>query len=86
MRISYTDTAMEWFMHPRPVLEAFDLWLASHQLRLDAIVIGGAALSLMEIIDRQTRDVDVLNPELSNCVLTASKTFAAQLRSEGIYL
>jgi hypothetical protein len=73
-------------MHPRPVLEAFDRWLSSHELRLDAIVIGGAALALMGVTDRQTRDVDVLNPELSNSVLTASKSFAVHLRSQGTFL
>ena len=73
-------------MHPRPILESFDRSLSSQQLRLDAIVIGGAALALMGVTDRQTRDVDVLNPELSHSVLAASKAFAAQLRSEGISL
>jgi hypothetical protein len=42
-------------MDPRETLEAFDRYLADRQLRLDAVVIGGAALNLLGIISRATK-------------------------------
>lgn len=73
-------------MNPLQTLEAFDLWLASRALRLDAIVVGGAALVLLGAIDRQTRDVDILAPELSDDVTLASREFAEAMRSAGVDL
>lgn len=73
-------------MFPRPTIEAFDTWLTEQGLRLDAIVVGGAALALLGITDRQTRDFDILQPELPEEIAEASRTFAAHLRDEGIEL
>jgi hypothetical protein len=73
-------------MLPRPTLEAFDVWLASRALQLEAIVVGGAALALLGVIDRQTRDVDILHPELSAEVALAAREFAAHLRRQGVAL
>lgn len=36
-------------MLPRPTLEAFDTWLVSRSLQLDAIVVGGSALALLGV-------------------------------------
>jgi hypothetical protein len=57
---------------PRPTIEAFDAWLAARCLRLDAIVVGGAALALLGVTDRQTRDFDILHPELPEEVAQAA--------------
>ncbi len=73
-------------MLPRPTLEAFDAWLASGSLQLEAIVVGGSALALLGVTERQTRDVDILHPELSAEVALAAREFAAHLRGQGVEL
>ena len=73
-------------MLPRPTIEAFDAWLADADLRLDAVVVGGSALALLGISDRQTRDVDVLHPELPEDIARAARAFALHLRGEGVDL
>lgn len=70
-------------MLPRPNLEA---WLASRSLQLEAIVVGGSALALLGLTERQTRDVDILHPELSAEVALAAREFAAHLRGQGVQL
>lgn len=73
-------------MLPRPTLEAFDAWLASRSLQLEAVVVGGSALALLGVTERQTRDVDILHPELSTEVALAAREFAAHLRGQGVEL
>ena len=73
-------------MLPRPTIEAFDAWLAARSLRLDAIVVGGSALALLGVTDRQTRDFDILHPELPEEIAQAAREFAAHLRGEGVEL
>jgi hypothetical protein len=46
----------------KDVLKAFDSFLASEGLRFEAVIIGGAALIVLEVVDRQTKDVDCLDP------------------------
>jgi len=55
-------------MYPRETLQAFDLLLAQQGLRLDAIVVGGAALNLLGVISRETKDCDILHPALGEGV------------------
>ena len=55
---SLTDTRMD----ARITLRAFDAFLAERRLMLT--VIGGAALQLMGVIERPTKDCDVLDPQL----------------------
>lgn len=66
-------------MLPRPIIESFDAWLAARSLRLEAIVVGGSALALLGITARQTRDFDILHPELPEEIAQAAREFAAQL-------
>ncbi len=73
-------------MLPRPTIEAFDAWLQERSLLLDAIVVGGSALALLGVTDRQTRDVDVLHPELSEEISQAARDFAAHKRGDGVGL
>lgn len=49
----------------------------------DGIIIGGAALALLGVTDRQTRDCDVLHPEIPAQVKRASISFARERRLEG---
>lgn len=70
-------------MYPRETLEAFDAFLSGRGLRLDGVVIGGAALSLLGVISRETKDFDILSPSLGAEVLQASKDFAKETRRRG---
>ncbi|MCP4674356.1 MAG: hypothetical protein GY854_02325 [Deltaproteobacteria bacterium] len=45
-------------------------------LSFEAVVIGGTALGLLGIISRQTRDCDILHPQLPDAILVAAKDFA----------
>ena len=49
-------------MKPRETLAAFDRYLAARDLRLEAVVIGGAALNLLGVVARPTKDCDILSP------------------------
>ena len=60
-------------MDTRKTLEAFDRFLSARALRFDAVVVGGAALNLLGIVARATKDCDVLDPLLSVPVLEAAR-------------
>jgi hypothetical protein len=62
---------------------SFDSFLAERGLRLEAIVIGGAALNLLGIASRPTRDCDILHPELPAAILEAARLFAVETRGTG---
>lgn len=70
-------------MDAKQTLEAFDRFLAEKRLRLEAVVIGGAALNLMGVIARPTKDCDILDPKLSEGILAAARAFAAERRAAG---
>ncbi len=70
-------------MMPREILSAFDRHLAERALRFDGVVIGGAALNLLGVILRPTKDCDILYPELPDNVKAAARAFAAELRRAG---
>ena len=73
-------------MRPIEIITRFDKFLEKQGLELEAVVIGGAALAHLGIITRETRDCDVLHPELSEEIRCAAKEFAQELTSEGIPL
>ena len=73
-------------MKPRETIDQFDLFLARQGLSLSAVIIGGAALSLLGVISRETRDCDVLYPQLPDAILQAQAAFAADMRGRGIPL
>ena len=70
-------------MYPRETLEAFDAFLSGRGLRFEGVVIGGAALSLLGVISRETKDFDILSPPLGAEVLQASRDFAKEARRGG---
>jgi hypothetical protein len=70
-------------MGPRETLIAFDRYIAERGLRLEAVVIGGAALNLLGLVSRPTKDCDILHPALPREIQEASRAFAAQVRSRG---
>jgi hypothetical protein len=59
-------------MNPKDVLLEFDRYLADRRLQFEAVVIGGAALSLLGVITRETQDCDVLDPKIPEEILQAS--------------
>jgi hypothetical protein len=69
-------------MKPIETITAFDSFLAERDLSFEAVVIGGAALGLLGVISRQTRDCDILCPKLPRAIQDTAKEFA-QLRSRG---
>lgn len=73
-------------MLPRATIEAFDAHLASLDLRLEAVVLGGSALALLGVTSRQTRDFDIIDPELPPTILDAARTFAREQRERGVDL
>ena len=60
----------------KEVLKAFDLHLTGVGLKFEAVIIGGAALIVMEVVDRQTKDVDCLDPVIDSRIKQASIEFA----------
>jgi hypothetical protein len=73
-------------MFPRTTIEEFDKHLANRGLALEAVVVGGSALALLGLTDRQTRDFDILHPALSPQVEVAAAEFAALARAAGTEL
>lgn len=70
-------------MKPAEILAAFDGYLASRNLRLEAVVIGGAALNLLGVVTRPTKDCDILVPLLPSSITQAAHAFAAEVRRSG---
>lgn len=73
-------------MWPKEIVALFDSYLAERNLRLEATVIGGAALGLMGVVSRQTQDYDILHPTLSEEIKQASLDFALQCRQKNVPL
>ena len=59
------------------VIPEFDKFLEKTGLRFEGTVIGGAALLVLEITDRLTKDVDCLFPKIPEEIKVASRVFAA---------
>jgi len=70
-------------MHPKETISAFDLFLVERGLTLDALAIGGAALGLLGVIERETRDCDILYPALPEAIRRAAVEFAIETRRRG---
>lgn len=61
---------------PKVIVPLFDRYLTERGLTFSAIAIGGAALAILEIIARPTRDVDLLEHEIPKVIREAAQTFA----------
>ena len=70
-------------MDPRATIAAFDAFLASRSHRGDLTIVGGAALALLGVIRRATRDCDVLEPTLDPALLNLAQAFAHQQTAMG---
>jgi len=73
-------------MKVRDTIEGFDDYLARRGLRFEGIVVGGAALALLGVVSRHTKDCDLLQSELPPAIDTAARSFAAERRSAGEHL
>ena len=62
-------------MRVRDALMAFDQFLFAEGLEFEAVVIGAAALVIMEVVSRETMDVDFLDPKISPAILDAADRF-----------
>jgi hypothetical protein len=67
----------------KSTLLAFDQYLAERRLQFHAVVIGGAALNLLGVVSRLTKDCDILHPEIPNEIAEASRGFAIKVRAKG---
>jgi hypothetical protein len=70
-------------MWPIETIAAFDLFLRDRGLRFDGVVIGGAALSLLGVVSRPTKDVDILVPKIPKEIHGAARAFAVEIRATG---
>jgi hypothetical protein len=60
------------------VIEKFDEYLTRRDLRFQTVIIGGAALIVLGIVKRTTKDVDCLFPEIPDDIKQASRDFARE--------
>ena len=60
-------------------LHALDQALYKQNTHRELIVCGGTALLVLEIIDRETRDIDVVSPELDTEFKKIALEVATQL-------
>jgi hypothetical protein len=57
------------------ILDEFDLFLKSKELSFTGVIIGGAALNILNITNRVTRDIDFISPEIPLVIKQASIDF-----------
>lgn len=84
--IGYIDTRTglrSTGMNPAEIIPQFDAFLAERGLALEGIAAGGTALALLGVISRETRDCDLIEPELSAGVREAAIALASGLRDQG---
>jgi hypothetical protein len=68
----------------KDVIIKFDNFLTEKNFSFDVIVIGGAALNIMGVTNRVTRDVDCIDPELSVKIKELSYIFATENYNLGL--
>lgn len=62
----------------KTIIEEFDIFLHNLGLKFNAVIIGGAALNILDITGRTTKDVDCLDPEIPVEIKEASHLFTKQ--------
>ena len=59
------------------------MFLGERGLEFEAVVIGGAALNLLGVVARATKDCDVLAPPLPPAIVVAARDLAVATRDRG---
>ncbi len=72
--------------NPKELLVKFDQFLYQKGVTFSAVVIGSSALTIIGSIQRQTIDIDILDPKIPNEILKLADEFCTQMEQEGIYL
>jgi hypothetical protein len=67
---------MTGLFSPQDIVPAFDRHLGRKKLTFSAVAIGGAALSILGVITRHTRDLDLLEAEIPEAIRKAAVEFA----------
>lgn len=62
----------------KEIIVEFDMYLESIGLTFEAVIIGGAALNILDISSRKTKDVDCLDPQIPREIKEASKQFSIE--------
>lgn len=62
------------------ILRDFDSYLEDRGLSFEGVIIGGAALILLGLVNRVTQDVDFLDPTIPEDVKQASVAFARKAK------
>ena len=71
-------------MNPKTTLQSFDGFLAARGLAWEATILGGAALFLLDVVERATHDVDVVDPAIPEAIGAAAMAFAEECRRAGL--
>lgn len=61
----------------KDIIKLFDSFLAERGLRFESVIIGGAALIVMGLGNRFTRDIDCLDPVIPDAIKQAAQDFRA---------
>lgn len=62
LRYGGSPDSKKHLFDPKDIIPRFDQFLGEKSLTFEGIAIGGAALSILGISDRGTRDVDLIEP------------------------
>jgi hypothetical protein len=62
-------------MNPKRLLKEFDHFLSKRNLKFEGVLIGASALYLLEVIKRETIDIDILSPDIPVEILKAAEEF-----------
>lgn len=65
---------------------AFDRYLHDRGMTFKCVAVGAAALGLLGIVTRHTRDLDILDPVLPREIIEAARSFAEKCRHEDLAL
>lgn len=67
------------------VVQKFDEYLTNKNLTFNSIIIGGAALNILKITSRFTKDVDCLDPKIPQPIKNASIEFSKVFPELGLF-
>lgn len=71
---------------PKKLLPEFDNFLHQKRVKFKAVVIGSGALTIKGLLQRQTVDIDVLDPKIPDQILKLADEFRSQQEKQGVFL